>query len=392
MLLELPFEILQHLVSRIFDVATLVALGASCRVLRRAVYQRSVWRAAALRAVDGHLVATMLAQHQLARPSSEPGLEWWFGLCLAAGSRRPRLKIAEQLTGRMRASPVGPRLKLARSGHTATPVLESHVLILGGVGGQVMEVIWDPLLVDLATMEVTEPINRAGSGSLVPSPRLRHTACAIDRHRLFVFGGYALDPHSARGDCYICDVAPDAHTLTWTRLQTAGQSPSLRYHHVSGVFGGGRSVVVYGGEQHPGLPPEPADTVYILDLTTLHWSKHSSAGPRPLLALLQMSVVHRRATGDRLVVFGGVVDPDDDAQTGDVMVVHSLDLSTLMWSATLKAEGERAVPRSRTRSAYARLGPDAILVLGGGHSSGAMDFDSLDDAVRLDLTSDSWSS
>ena len=35
LLLELPFEILQHLVARaFFDVATLVALGASCRALR----------------------------------------------------------------------------------------------------------------------------------------------------------------------------------------------------------------------------------------------------------------------------------------------------------------------------------------------------------------------
>lgn len=394
-LLQLPYEILQRLISGIDDTVTLINLGASCRTLRRLVYEEArVWRNAASRMVDRHVVATMLAQYRLVHPSgeSEPPVGWWFRLCVAAGSRRPRLKVAEQLTRRMLAGRASRGLW--RSGHTATAVLEHYVLVLGGVGAQ-FGVMWDPLLVDLATMAVTRPTNRSttptkpGQPVAAPSPRLRHTACAIDKHRLVVFGGYALDPVSARGDCFICEVASDAQSLSWTRLRTAGEPPSNRYHHICGVFDGGSSVVVYGGEQNPGLPPEPPGTVYCLDLATLRWSKRSSTGPRPLLSLLQMSLVHRASGGDRLVVFGGMVDPAGDDGAGDVMVVHSLNLSTLVWSTTLENRG--AAPRSRTRSAFVQLGPDALLVLGGGHSSGAMDIDPLDDAVRLDLGTDTWS-
>lgn len=300
---------------------------------------------------------------------------------------------------------------IARTGHTATQVGSLQVVIGGlALSGQTM---MDVVVVDMETMSIFWPEVCYADNCAPPPTRFRHTATLIAHPSgspaIFILGGYNMEgAEYGAEDTYLLHVIRSGRRVTWQRVRTSGQVPTPRFHHVTSAFNGGRKLVVYGGEgshsdDHVEVPSEggggagpPAMqrsdqiAVYIMDVSSMSWRKVATHGAGPGSRSLSMGCTSRDAkTGkERLVLTGGFMEFERDLAE---LHVFALDLETFEWTAgPCPPGGTASLPRTRHRAGCGRVGPDSLLIFGGGSKNNTGSFYS--DCLLLHLPSLTWSS
>ncbi|KAI7865208.1 uncharacterized protein EV154DRAFT_432980 [Mucor mucedo] len=203
-----------------------------------------------------------------------------------------------------------------------------------------------------------------------PSRPLRaHSANLIGEY-LYVFGG--CDVKVCFNTLYVLDM----DTLTWSKPRTSGQAPPpCRAHSCTTVereVGGKKTyhLYVFGG----GDGPNYFNDLYVLNIDTLIWSKPKTEGEPPSPRRAHTTCIWN---GKIIIVGGG-----DGARA--LADVHTLDVSdphALKWSL-LKPEGNPPIARGYHTS---NLIKDKLIVYGGsdGHEC-------FSDVHILDLVSNTW--
>jgi hypothetical protein len=130
-------------------------------------------------------------------------------------------------------------MSVQRAQHTATPLSDGRVLIVGGAangGGTASAEIYDPL-----TNAFTPAANMAGT-------RWYHSATLLNDGRVLVVGGNTTPPFvMPNGEVY------NPISNTWT--PTSGATQALRAQHSAFLLPDGRVMVVGGTRFYPALEP-----------------------------------------------------------------------------------------------------------------------------------------
>lgn len=125
----------------------------------------------------------------------------------------------------------GPQMRTARYSHTATPLDDGKVLVLGGNGDAVAHS-------QLASAEIYDPATNGWTP--VPDmsvPRVEHSATALPDGRVLVAGGADAETYWSSSEIF------DPRTLRWART---GDMSAARAGHSATAWGDGK-VLVAGG-------------------------------------------------------------------------------------------------------------------------------------------------
>ncbi|KAI8380599.1 hypothetical protein EDC96DRAFT_491528 [Choanephora cucurbitarum] len=205
-----------------------------------------------------------------------------------------------------------------------------------------------------------------------PSRPLRAHSANLIGEFLYVFGG--CDMRTCFNTLYILDM----DTLTWSKPRTSGQiPPPCRAHSCTTVerdTGSGRkaySLYVFGG----GDGPNYFNDLYVLNTDTLVWSKPKTSGEPPSPRRAHTTCIWNQ----KIIIVGG----GDGARA--LADVHTLDLTDPQvpkWSK-LQTEGMPPIARGYHTS---NLVKDKLIVYGGsdGHEC-------FSDVYILDLVNNRWS-
>ena len=160
----------------------------------------------------------------------------------------------------------------ARTGHTATSIDATRMVVFGGEGATPGSLLNDVHLFDASQDLWTELLPRGDGddGKALPLGRAGHSCTKIGP-ALYCFGGYARDkepsraPESARNELWVLDMKNGLDRTGWLRMWTIGRAPSPRAYH--GAVAGGTNLFVVGGcDVYSGIC---YDDVHMLDTTYL---------------------------------------------------------------------------------------------------------------------------
>jgi len=160
----------------------------------------------------------------------------------------------------------------ARTGHTATSIDATRMVVFGGEGATPGSLLNDVHLFDASQDLWTELLPRGDGddGKALPLGRAGHSCTKIGP-ALYCFGGYARDrepsraPESARNELWVLDMKNGMDRTGWLRMWTIGRAPSPRAYH--GAVAGGTNLFVVGGcDVYSGIC---YDDVHMLDTTYL---------------------------------------------------------------------------------------------------------------------------
>ncbi|RKP00253.1 hypothetical protein CXG81DRAFT_27041 [Caulochytrium protostelioides] len=212
-------------------------------------------------------------------------------------------------TARLRLTPLAAHhvdtapAPVPRVGCALVPAADGSRLVLVAGANHEQGVQNDVWQLDLASETWSRPAAAAAAAAACPSPRYELVLVPATRQ---AEAGYVLFGGSA-GDALCSDtwwLRPD---LTWTPLSTTGTTPSPRTGHGCVTTGreGDCLTTVFGGGM--GSSPVADDRVYQLDLTTLVWTATMPTGP--LRPAPRLGHTLTALDADNLVLLGGLVDP-----------------------------------------------------------------------------------
>ncbi|HEX3630483.1 MAG TPA: kelch repeat-containing protein [Candidatus Dormibacteraeota bacterium] len=190
-------------------------------------------------------------------------------------------------------------MAIARAYHTATPLTNGKVLVVGGRGSLSLTAPWQPGGSALASAELYDPGTRTWSNAgQLSTPRFGHTATLLPNGNVLVVGGdrtipTADSPFGALASAELYD--PKSN-----RWSVAASMHEARVNHTATLLPDGR-VLVAGG--HPALAVNPANNLMsaeLYDPTTSTWTE---AAPMPSPRADQAAVLLRDG---RVLVVGGV--------------------------------------------------------------------------------------
>ncbi|KAF1805974.1 hypothetical protein FB192DRAFT_1365361 [Mucor lusitanicus] len=214
--------------------------------------------------------------------------------------------------------------------------------------------------------------SRALTYGRCPSRPLRaHSANLIGEY-LYVFGG--CDMKTCFNTLYVLDM----DTLTWSKPHTFGQTPPpCRAHSCTTVerdVGGGKksySLYLFGG----GDGPNYFNDLYVLNVDTLTWSKPKTEGQAPSPRRAHTTCIWNQ----KIIIVGG---GDGARALADVHMLDVSDPHLPKWSL-LNPAGNPPIARGYHTS---NLVKDKLIVYGGsdGHEC-------FSDVYVLDLVSNHWS-
>ncbi|CEP15005.1 hypothetical protein [Parasitella parasitica] len=213
--------------------------------------------------------------------------------------------------------------------------------------------------------------SRALTYGRCPSRPLRAHSSNLIGEYLYVFGG--CDMKTCFNTLYILDM----DTLTWSKPRTFGQlPPPCRAHSCTTVerdLGAGKnsySLYMFGG----GDGPNYFNDLYVLNIDTLTWTKPKTEGEAPSPRRAHTTCIWNQ----KIIIVGG----GDGARA--LADVHMLDVSdpTLPKWSLLHPEGTPPIARGYHTS---NLVKDKLIVYGGsdGHEC-------FGDVYVLDLASNRW--
>jgi hypothetical protein len=223
------------------------------------------------------------------------------------------------------------KLAAARYWHTATPMQDGRVLLIGGTGSGRSPVsaaeLWDP---------DTETFTVAGQ---LPEPRTLHTATRLLDGRVLVVGG--LTP----------DTKPIAAALLWdpatSTFRPAGSLAHARAWHTAALLPDGRVLIAGGPADAEVWDPKTMTFSAAGKLATPRWWGTSTALP-----------------DGRVLVIGGLEGETFDADAGVVATAELWDPAT----STFRAAGSLAHGRALHAAVLLRDGRTAVI--GGAVSPG----------------------
>uniref|UniRef100_A0A023F048 Putative host cell transcription factor hcfc1 n=1 Tax=Triatoma infestans TaxID=30076 RepID=A0A023F048_TRIIF len=188
-----------------------------------------------------------------------------------------------------------------------------------------------------------------------PCPRLGHSFTLIG-NKVYLFGGLANDCDDTRGnnvprylnDMYTLELKSPCTTI-WDAPNTYGPVPPARESHTAVAHydeNGNAKLIIYGGMSGCRL-----GDLWILDITTMTWSKPDVEGLAPLPRSLHTACV----VADRMYVFGGwvpLVLDDLKVSTHEkewkcTNQLACLNLNTLKWEELTMDSSEENIPRAR---------------------------------------------
>jgi hypothetical protein len=142
-----------------------------------------------------------------------------------------------------------------RGGHTAT-VIGNKVYVFGGEDAKrkPLNELW---VLDLSTLEWSQPETSSSTTEKGPTARSQHTACSFRNRFIVIFGGGSV------ANCFNDLVVLDTQTMEWSSPRTDGPVPPPRAGHAAAVLGT-TLYIVGGGNNARGC----AD-MYALDLSNL---------------------------------------------------------------------------------------------------------------------------
>ncbi|HEY8598743.1 MAG TPA: kelch repeat-containing protein [Thermomicrobiales bacterium] len=296
----------------------------------------------------------------------------------------------------------GAALGTPRAEHTATRLLNGQVLVVGGYTGR-----WDATSPQtLATTERYDPLlDRWRPAAPLAAPRQAHTATPLADGRVLVVGGHtpgATEPQAvAAAELY--DPVADRWTAT-------GSLRATRWLHQAVALADGRVMVVGGREHVYGLSYGTVATTEIFDPATGRWTVARPMGePRfghtatTLRDGRVLVVGGRSADNSHNLATAEIYDPADDRWQSIAFTPTGagVDAATLLPSGEVLITGDaqaarydpvldRWYPAGNSQAAYrfgttATLLPDGkVLVVGGvGGKAGV-------DAERYDPITEEW--
>ncbi|CAM6124228.1 unnamed protein product [Calypogeia fissa] len=244
-----------------------------------------------------------------------------------------------------------------RDSHTCTTV-GNRLFVFGGTDGS--SPLKDLHILDTDSNSWSSPIPR-GEG---PAAREGHSAALIG-HRLFVFGGCGRSPDDMEetyfNDLYILDTS----TLIWTKAATRGPAPAPRDSHTCSSYR--NKFIVLGGEDSSN---SYLSDIYILDADTLQWSELRTTGQKLIPRAGHTTV----ALGKYLFVFGGFTD---DRKLFDDL--HVLNVENGVWTKATTV-GEGPSPRFSLAGDCAEPDKGILMFIGGCNEN----LEALDDMYYLD--------
>jgi len=150
------------------------------------------------------------------------------------------------------ATAIHPR---PRGGHSAT-VIGNKVYVFGGEDARrkPLNELW---VLDLSTLEWSQPETSSSGGGSAPTARSQHTACSFRNRYIILFGGGSV------ANCFNDLTVLDTQTMEWSCPTAEGPVPPPRAGHAAAVLGT-TLYTVGGGNNARGC----AD-MYALDLSNL---------------------------------------------------------------------------------------------------------------------------
>ncbi|XP_039253486.2 kelch domain-containing protein 3-like [Styela clava] len=186
----------------------------------------------------------------------------------------------------------------------------------------------------------------------VPYMRYGHTSVAIDE-KAYLFGGRS-DLCGASNILYYFDTG----NFCWHTPKVCGHLPGARDGHGMCVARG--NIYIFGG--YEAEVEQFSEETMMLDMRTLTWSLLQTQGQTGLWRDFHTLTAY----GDKIYLFGGRGDDSDNSISqpydNDIKV---LDLNTLEWSAAAHANQKLPVGR---RSHTAFIHEDSIYIFGGFNS------------------------
>uniref|UniRef100_A0A8D8S3I2 Kelch domain-containing protein 3 n=1 Tax=Cacopsylla melanoneura TaxID=428564 RepID=A0A8D8S3I2_9HEMI len=133
----------------------------------------------------------------------------------------------------------------------------------------------------------------------IPEARDGHSAC-VYQGNMYIFGGYIDEETQFTQDVYVLDLT----TFHWSFIETWGEPPSYRDFHTANIING--RMFVWGGRgdesalYHSGSEVYCPDLVY-LDLKHFKWVRPNTTGSIPVGRRSHSAFVYQ----DCLYIFGG---------------------------------------------------------------------------------------
>ncbi|AUX40216.1 uncharacterized protein SOCE26_016150 [Sorangium cellulosum] len=233
---------------------------------------------------------------------------------------------------------VDPRWKLkramndARALHTATPLRDGRVLVIGGMGHEG----------ELASAEVFDPASGMWLAiEPMSAPRARHTATLLDDGRVLVAGG-SDGERSHLASAEVLDVASG----TWSPV---GPMLDARIDHTATLLSDGR-VLVAGGSDDRGRILEKLASAEVFDPASGAWSR-----PKPMLAARDRHTATLLDDG-RVLVAGGSTQGGEalasaelfDPDSGTWLALEPMHIAHAKHTATLLDDGRVLVAGGTT--------------------------------------------
>jgi N-acetylneuraminic acid mutarotase len=127
-------------------------------------------------------------------------------------------------------------MQIARSSHTATPLANGAVLVVGGSSGQCSPGCVFPIV--LASAELYDPAaNSWTSAGSLATARDYHVATLLPNNKVLVAGGYTGHAGTATAELY------NPATNSWS---SAGNMATLRMQHTATLLANGKALIVGG--------------------------------------------------------------------------------------------------------------------------------------------------
>ncbi|KAH9259296.1 hypothetical protein BASA81_002339 [Batrachochytrium salamandrivorans] len=204
------------------------------------------------------------------------------------------------------------------------------------------------------------------ANALPPQGRNGHSATLVSKNRILYIGGWLGVGPLGSAEVHVFDL----NSHSWSKLDTAGQSPGPCNMHTANYVG--NSIYLFrGGDGQIYL-----NDLHVLDLDTNRWDFPPTFGEKP-----PIRANHSSATcGNKLYVFGGWNGVD---RLNDLFV---LDTSTMTWTKVI-CQGIPPTPRAGSTLNCVFQDQDPTLLLFGG--SGAQNA-CFNDLHAFHLATSTW--
>ncbi|RLN58514.1 hypothetical protein BBJ28_00006907 [Nothophytophthora sp. Chile5] len=181
-----------------------------------------------------------------------------------------------------------------RYGHSALLLNGGERMFVFGGRGARGDALRDMFFLDLSAMAWLQ----VQWTTDCPAGRFGHAVASVDDAQMLLFGGW--DGRKSMNDLWLFD----STTFTWRRPKCSGRAPTPRQNlSMTAMSSASPSLLLYGGYTVlPDALPVYNKDVYVLDVTTMAWSRPRLVGEYPLGTFGQSLSLARASSDEELAV------------------------------------------------------------------------------------------